>query len=59
MDHIHGAPYQPQTQGKIERYHQTLKNRMLLENYCLPVDLSEQIDAFVDHYNHSRYHESL
>ena len=33
MEHIRGAPYHPQTQGKIERWHQTLKNRILLENY--------------------------
>ena len=32
MDHVRGAPYHPQTQGKIERWHQTLKNRILLEN---------------------------
>ena len=37
----------PQTQGKIERWHQTLKNRILLENYFLPGDLEAQIDAFV------------
>ena len=54
-----GAPYHPQTQGKIERWHQTLKNRILLENYYLPGDLERQIDAFVEHYNHVRYHESL
>lgn len=59
MDHVRGAPYHPQTQGKIERWHQTLKNRILLENYYLPSDLQQQIDAFVDHYNHRRYHESL
>ena len=58
MDHVRGAPYHPQTQGKIERWHQTLKNRILLENYFLPGDLTQQIDAFVDHYNHQRYHES-
>ncbi|MFV1580805.1 MULTISPECIES: IS3 family transposase, partial [unclassified Phaeobacter] len=59
MDHVRGAPYHPQTQGKIERWHQTLKNRILLENYYLPGDLRQQIDAFVDHHNHRRYHESL
>ena len=47
------------TQGKIERWHQTLKNRILLENYYLPGDLEAEIDAFVAHYNHLRYHESL
>ena len=52
MKHSRGAPYHPQTQGKIERWHQTLKNRILLENYFLPGDLEAQIAAFVDHYNH-------
>jgi len=59
MSHTRGAPYHPQTQGKIERWHQTLKNRILLENYFLPGDLKGHIEAFVDHYNHQRYHESL
>ena len=59
MSHVRGAPFHPQTQGKIERWHQTLKNRVLLENYFLPGDLETQIEAFVEHYNHQRYHESL
>jgi putative transposase len=57
--HIRGAPNHPQTQGKIERWHQTLKNRILLENYYLPGDLEAQVGAFIGHYNHHRYHESL
>jgi len=71
MDHVRGAPFHPQTQGKIpliaassdcravERWHQTMKNRVLLENYYLPGDLERQIGAFVDYYNNERYHESL
>ena len=59
IDHVRGAPYHPQTQGKIERWHQTMKNRVLLENYYLPGNLETQIGAFVDHYNNHRYHESL
>ena len=59
MSHVRGAPCHPQTQGKIERWHQTLKNRILLENYFLPGDLEAQIGAFIEHYNHARYHESL
>jgi transposase InsO family protein len=59
IEHVHGAPYHPQTQGKIERWHQTLKNRILLEHYYLPGDLERQVAAFVTHYNHARYHESL
>ena len=59
MDHVRGAPYHPMTQGKIERWHQTLKNRILLENYYLPGNLEAEIGAFVADYNHLRYHESL
>jgi len=59
IEHIRGAPYHPQTQGKIERWHQTLKNRILLEHYYLPGELERQIAAFVEHYNYARYHESL
>jgi transposase InsO family protein len=57
--HVRGAPNHPMTQGKIERWHQTIKNRVLLENYFLPGDLERRIGAFVDHYNHRRYHESI
>jgi len=42
-----GAPYHPMTQGKIERWYQTLKNRIPLENYYLPGDLEAEIGAFV------------
>ena len=59
INHIRGAPHHPQTQGKIERWHQTMKNRVLLENYFLPSDLENQIGTFVEYYNHQRYHESL
>ena len=59
MDHIRGAPFHPQTQGKIERWHQTMKNRVLLEHYFLPGDLEAKIEAFVEYYNNHRYHESL
>ena len=59
MAHVRGAPYHPMTQGKIERWHQTLKNRILLENYYLPGDLEANIEAFVADYNHRRYHESI
>jgi len=59
MNHVRGAPYHPQTQGKIERWHQTMKNRVMLENYYLPGDLEQQISQFIDYYNYQRYHESL
>ncbi|OYU37909.1 MAG: IS3 family transposase [Pseudorhodobacter sp. PARRP1] len=59
MKHVRGAPMHPQTQGKIERWHQTLKNRILLENYFLEGELEAAIATFIDHYNNHRYHESI
>lgn len=59
MTHTRGKPYHPQTQGKIERWHRSLKNQILLENYYFPGELEERIRQFVDYYNHQRYHESL
>ena len=49
----------PRLDRGIERWHQTLKNRILLENYFFSAGHEAQIEAFVDHYNHRRYHESL
>ena len=48
-----------QTQGNLERWHQTLKNRILLENYFFEGELEAAIAAFIDHYNNHRYHESI
>ena len=45
--------------GALQDLNQTLKNRILLENYFFPADLEAQIEAFVDHYNHQRCHESI
>ena len=46
--------------GDVEwRWHQTLKNRILLENHFLPGDLERQICVFFDHYNNHRYHGSI
>jgi putative transposase len=59
IKHVRGAPYHPMTQGKIERWHLSLKSRILLDNYYLPGDLERAVAAFVEHYNHRRYHESL
>ena len=59
MDHVRSVPYHPQTQGKVERWHQTLKNRISLENYLPPGDLENQVGQFIDYYKNYRYHESL
>jgi len=59
IKHIRGAPYHPQTQGKIERWHRSMKNVVKLLNYYSPSQLAEAIDDFVAYYNNQRYHESL
>jgi transposase InsO family protein/transposase-like protein len=59
MTHTRGRPYHPQTQGKIERWHRSMKNQILLENYYLPGELKIALQGFVSYYNHERYHESL
>ena len=57
--HVRGAPCHPQTQGKIERYHRTMKNVIKLDNYYSPGELEHAIGRFVEYYNSLRYHESL
>ena len=59
ITHIHGKPFHPQTQGKIERYHRSLKSLLCLENFYFPWQLEQAIAAFIDHYNNHRYHEAL
>lgn len=59
MKHVRGKPNHPQTQGKIERYHRSMKNVVKLENYYLPGELELKLEEFVKYYNNERYHESL
>ena len=59
MTHTRGAPYHPMTQGKIERYHRSMKNIVKLQNYYFPWELETEISKFVDYYNNNRYHEAL
>jgi len=59
IGHTRGAPFHPMTQGKIERYHRTMKNAVRLQNYYLPGDLEQEIEQFVEYYNNHRVHESL
>jgi putative transposase len=59
MTHTRGAPYHPQTQGKIERWHRTMKNVVKLEHYYFPWELEAALRDFVAYYNNERYHESL
>ena len=59
ITHIHDRPLHLQTQGKIERYHRSMKNVVKLDNYYYPEELNAALENFVHHYNHQRYHESL
>lgn len=59
IDHIRGRPLHPQTQGKIERYHRSIKSLVLLDHYYCPEQLTDAIDQYVIYYNTERYHESL
>ena len=59
MNQVHGRPMHPQTQGKIERYHRTMKNVVKLDNYYCPEELETALHKFVQVYNNERYHESL
>ena len=57
--HILAAPFYPQTNGKLERYHQTLKRDVNQVPYEMPSDLEAAIVAFVSYYNYRRYHKAL
>ena len=54
IDHTRGAPYHPQTQGKIDRFPRTMKNLIKLQNYFLPGELEREIARFVEYYNNCR-----
>jgi putative transposase len=56
---INGKPCHPQTQGKIERYHRTMKNIIKLDVYFSSEELKNAMAQFVEYYNYNRYHESL
>ena len=59
MRHILAAPFHPQTNGKLERYHQTLKRDVNQLPYEMPSDLEAAIVAFVSYYKCRRYHKAL
>ena len=57
--HILAAPYHPQTNGKLELYHQSIKQEVNQVPYEVPSDLEVAIAGFVDYYNNRRYHKAL
>jgi len=59
IGHILAAPYHPQTNGKLERYHRTIKQEVNQIPYEFPGQLERAIADFVDYYNYRRYHKAL
>ena len=59
IKHILAAPFHPQTNGKLERYHQTIKRDVKQVPYEMPSDLEAAIAGFVNYYNYRRYHMAL
>lgn len=59
IHHILASPYHPQTNGKIERYHKSLKSKVKLNIYACPNELKAEVGKFISFYNRKRYHESL
>ena len=59
IKHIQGSPYHPMTQGKIERWHRSMKNVVKLQHYYSPPELENADSAWIEYYNNQRFHELL
>jgi len=59
LRHIRTRPHHPQTTGKMERCHRTVKDVVTLVVHTSPDELRAAIAAFVNYYNRERYHEAL
>jgi hypothetical protein len=55
----HARPYHPQTCGKVERFHQTMKKFLAMQDIASPKQLQRQLDRFVDYYNEVRPHRGI
>ena len=55
----HSRPYHPQTCGKVERFHQTMKKFLAMQDINSPKQLQRQLDRFVEYYNEERPHRGI
>ena len=60
MTHVKTSPYYPQSNGKLERYHRTIKSTCIRVNTPLSVDEAIRlVTDFVNHYNNRRLHSAI
>jgi transposase InsO family protein len=60
MTHVKTSPYYPQSNGKIERWHQSIKNECIRKGTPLSLeDTQRLVDQYVHHYNTVRLHSAI
>ena len=60
MTHVKTSPYYPQSNGKLERYHRTIKSTCIRVNTPLSLDDAQHlVTGFVDSYNNTRLHSAI
>ena len=60
MTHVRTSPYYPKSNGKIERWHKSLKQECIRPKTPLSLDDAKQaVDEYVDHYNNVRLHSAI